>query len=58
MRRNRLEKLTAILHPLAVLAWGAAIVITAILGRSAWVAIEEAERSAKYYSSHTDTLLN
>lgn len=58
MSRYRLEKLTRILHPVAVLAWGAAIMITAFLGRSAWQAVEEAERASSYYAAQTDTLLD
>ncbi len=58
MTRNRMGRLTRILHPAAVLAWGAAIMITAFLGRSAWQAVEEAERAATYYATQTDTLMD
>lgn len=58
MTRIRMGRLTRILHPAAVLAWGAAIMITAFLGRSAWQAVEEAERAATYYASQTDTLMD
>lgn len=58
MTRNSIGRLTRILHPAAVLAWGAAIMITAFLGRSAWQAVEEAERAATYYATQTDTLMD